>query len=94
MESTSQYMNPIKVHMYAASGVKCVSTSMPGIEYDFANLKLCEDNDLFIRSCLELIEQHKENDKADRQIVDMNKLYETNRDKYIEIIYRYLSELS
>jgi glycosyltransferase involved in cell wall biosynthesis len=94
IESTSKYMNPIKILMYAASGLKCVSTSMPGIENDFANLKLCEDNDLFIRSCLKIIEQHRQNGNSDRQVSDMNKLYQTNRDKYVELIHGYLAELS
>jgi hypothetical protein len=94
IESTSKYMNPIKIHMYAASGLKCVSTSVPGIQNDFANLKLCEEYDLFIRSCLALIEQHRKNGHTDREIVDMHKLYQSNRDKYVDLIHRYLTELS
>jgi glycosyltransferase involved in cell wall biosynthesis len=48
VDEISVYMNPLKVHMYAAAGVPAVATSVPGIEPS-KWLHVASDHDHFLR---------------------------------------------
>jgi len=84
VESTSKYMNPLKVHMFAALGIECISTDVPGLETRFQNLIICKNEDLFISECLERVKN--KNDIYSKKKINLDFVYEESRDIYFKII--------
>ena len=83
VELTSRYMNPLKVHMYAAVGVECVSTDVPGLTTDFSGLTVVDDSYEFIKLCLDKIAYLKTNKN---KLLNVPMVYTNSRDKYMNLI--------
>jgi hypothetical protein len=65
IESTSLYMNPLKLHMYHAIGIECVSSDIPGLEKKFENLSIASTNEDFVSLCLEKVTYKKKKINTD-----------------------------
>ncbi len=83
VESTSKFMNPLKVHMFAALGIDCISTDVPGLEHDLDNLFICKNRESFIVECLSRL---KKCDSIQNRTVDLQKIYKKSRDIYLKSI--------
>ena len=95
VESTSMYMNPIKIHMYASVGIECVSTKIPGLENSFSNLIVAGDDKIFLDICLEKIKLIISSKKQELIPVDLKDFYKNSRDKYLTVIekeFKYLNK--
>jgi len=81
VENISKYMNPLKVHMYAAYGLQCVSTNIPGLEKRMDNIIIADNNDEFINLCIEKIKHG-----SSRKSINLDFIYKETRDKYLNLI--------
>ncbi len=88
VEATSKYMNPLKIHMFAALGIECISTNVPGLENRFKNLTICENQDTFVKECLQKIKI--DNARFDLTS-DLTTIYSGSRDKYIDLLSKVLT---
>jgi hypothetical protein len=51
----SSYMNPLKLHMYAALQLHCISTNVPGIDPNADHLTVCNTDDEFVKEVLRYV---------------------------------------
>lgn len=56
IDKHSTFMNPMKLNMYSALGLCCVSTNIPGIDKENPYLTICTNTQEFIGKTLELLE--------------------------------------
>lgn len=54
-DECSHYMNPLKLHMYAALKLHCIATNVPGIDKNAAYLTVCDDEAKFIAEVVRYI---------------------------------------
>lgn len=52
----STFMNPMKINMYSAIGLRCVSTDIPGIDNESPLLAICKTKEDFIQKTIALLE--------------------------------------
>jgi hypothetical protein len=92
VESTSQYMNPLKIHMFASLGIKCISTDVPGLEKRFSNLLIAKDEKDFIHQCVDNIEMIKiPLQGVEQEDESLLEVFKESRDVYMSIISDLLS---
>jgi glycosyltransferase involved in cell wall biosynthesis len=63
-DNVSAFMNPLKVHMYAALGLQIISTSVPGIAPDLSTLKLCYSAGQFAEAVATALKSWQSNPEA------------------------------
>lgn len=57
LDQHSLYMNPLKLKMYAALELACITSKIPGIDSNHAQLKICESHREFISAVQGFIQQ-------------------------------------
>lgn len=76
IDKHSTYMNPMKLNMYSALGLCCVSTNIPGIDKENPYLTICTNTQEFIGKTLEILENVHSGDSSSRPLnVDRAKAY-------------------
>lgn len=56
----STFMNPMKINMYSAIGLRCISTDIPGIDTESTLLTICKTKEEFIQKTIALLEDTTE----------------------------------
>ena len=73
-DSCSTFMNPLKLHMYAALGLHCVTTFVPGIDSSLDHITISKNDSDFIAQCIKFIEHP----------VSKKRLFRFNKDKHMK----------
>lgn len=68
VDEFSTFMNPMKLHMYTALGLHCISTDVPGIDGSNKHVTICKSHEEFLRATLLFIEN------PERNVPDTNRL--------------------
>ncbi|MFC6634834.1 hypothetical protein [Microbulbifer taiwanensis] len=55
-DDVSSYMNPLKIEMYETLGIKCIASSVPGINSRLKNITVCASRDSFVEKFVEYTE--------------------------------------
>jgi chorismate mutase len=84
-ESISHYMNPIKVHMFEALKIDCISTHIAGLEGDFEYLTVCDTQEMFIQESLKRCEKSSLHKRRDPPKCIVNNA----KERYIDIIFNH-----
>ena len=91
VEATSQYMNPLKIYMYASLGIECISTAVPGLERKLDHLIVCNGQVSFIAECLNSIYRETCNN-IPRKRKNLEVVYIESRDRYLRLLSEILKE--
>lgn len=76
----STFMNPMKINMYGAIGLRCISTDIPGIDDESPLLAICKTKEDFIQKTIAFLE-------AATEIAEPESSSQKNREQaYIDII--------
>lgn len=76
IDKHSTYMNPMKLNMYSALGLCCVSTNIPGIDKGNPYLIICTSTQEFVGKTIELLENAAVGYRSDTPLnTDRAKIY-------------------
>lgn len=76
----SNYMNPLKLHMYSAIKLPCISTHVPGVSNTSPYITLCNNHDAFLKEVVKTINKRWSFSFA----IEINKYI--NEKKYLNFI--------
>jgi hypothetical protein len=84
--SVSEFMNPLKLYMYSAMGIQAISTEVPGISLNIANLKIYATGGDFIEAIRLRLKKWSKNHKGAISEVSLVTVKETHPPQATEYV--------